>query len=64
MELIRKLVLSMVVLKASIAYAAPITYTFMGIATGKIGGTSFSNATLTISVTLDTSDFKLRGTLP
>jgi hypothetical protein len=56
MELIRKLVLLMVVLGTSIANAVPITYTFTGTATGTIGATSFSNATLTISVTLDTSN--------
>jgi hypothetical protein len=56
MELVRKVILSMVALGGSVASAVPITYTFTGTATGTIGGTSFSNATLTISVTLDTSN--------
>ena len=56
MELIRKSILLTVALGPSIACAVPITYTFTGTASGTIGGTSFSNATLTITVTLDTSN--------
>jgi len=56
MELIRKVVLLMAVLGFSIAYAVPITYTFTGTATGTLGSTPFTNATLTILVTLDTSN--------
>jgi hypothetical protein len=56
MQLIRHLVLLTVVLGASIAYAVPITYTFTGTATGTLGGTPFTNAALTMSVTLDTNN--------
>jgi hypothetical protein len=56
MQLIRHIVLLTVVLGASIAYAVPITYTFTGTATGTLGSTPFTNAMLTISVTLDTNN--------
>ena len=56
MELIRKALLLTVVVGASVAYGVPITYTYTSTATGTIGGTPFTNATLTLSVTLDTGN--------
>ena len=61
MQLIRQVLI--LALGASAAYAVPITYTFTGTATGTLGSTPFTNATLTMSVTLDTSNVIIQSSI-
>src|SRR5436309_5139359 len=55
MELVRRVVLGMIVGGASVC-AAPVTITFTGTATGTVGGTPFTNAAITVTVSGDTSN--------
>ena len=43
------------------AYAAPITYTVQTIGTGRLGGSSFSDALVTVTFTGDTDDVQVVG---
>ena len=47
---------------ATVAYAAPITYTFNGTASGRLGSTTFTNAAFAITAVGDTNDVTSIGT--
>jgi len=61
MSLVKTSVVAMM-LGTSIIYASPITHTFTQTASGTIGATPFTNATLAITVVGDTSSVVFNGT--